>query len=352
MTTSIQPAPVACRPSPLSWMPGLLAVVALASVATLIGHRLPLLGAPVAGIVLGVLLAHPLRSEKLHGGALHPGVVVCSSRVLQFAVVLLGAQLSLGEMAHVGLSSLPVMLGTLALCLIAASLLGRALGIDSDLRILIGVGTAICGASAIAAVSPVIKARSASVAYAISTIFFFNIAAVLIFPPLGHLLGMSQEAFGLFAGTAVNDTSSVVAASTTYGSQAGEHAVVVKLTRSLMIIPVTLALGAMVARRSARDTDSPNQQKSRGSWLTRLVPWFLVGFVLMVTANSLGLLPHAAQPGLEQLSIFFITMALVAIGLSVDLPALGRAGTRPLLLGSVLWLVVSTTSLLLQSVTM
>lgn len=351
MTTTIQPTPVVNRPGPTGWLPGLAAVIVLAAVATLVGHRLPLLGAPVAGIVLGVLLAHPLRSERLHPEALHPGIALCSNRVLQIAVVLLGAQLSLQEMAHVGLSSLPVMLGTLVVCLLAASLLGRALGIDPELRILIGVGTAICGASAIAAVSPVIKARSASVAYAVSTIFCFNIAAVLLFPPLGHLLGMSQEAFGLFAGTAVNDTSSVVAASTTYGSQAGEHAVVVKLTRSLMIIPVTLALGAMVARRSARESGSSEAQKSQGS-LIRLVPWFLVGFVLMVTANSLGLLPSALLPGLEQLSIFFITMALVAIGLSVDLPALRRAGARPLLLGAVLWLLVSITSLLLQAATM
>src|SRR5262249_23326221 len=152
---------------------------------------------------------------------------------------------------------------------------GRAMRIDTDLRTLIGVGTAICGASAIAAVSPTIRAKSPAVAYAISTIFLFNIAAVLTFPPLGHLLGLSQHAFGLFAGTAVNDTSSVVAAASSYGSQAASYAVVVKLTRSLMIIPICLALAAMTSHREQ------GAQRMTVGRTVRLIPWFLVGFLLV-----------------------------------------------------------------------
>jgi uncharacterized integral membrane protein (TIGR00698 family) len=315
--------------------PGLLLCAALAGVATVVGRFAPLLGAPVAGLVLGVLAAPATRRRP----ALRPGIAFGGSRVLQLAVVLLGSALSLREVAHVGADSLPVMLGTLAVCLAAAYLLGRALGVGRDLRTLIGVGTGICGASAIAAVSPVIRARGSDVAYAISTIFLFNILAVLAFPPLGHLLGLDQHAFGLFAGTAVNDTSSVVAAATTYGHAATDYAVVVKLTRTLMIIPICLALAALSGARGS------------GPWwrrATRLVPWFLVGFVLVAALNSAGLIPAAVHAPLRAAATFLITVALTAIGLSTDLGGLRRAGMRPLLLGFALWLAVGTSSLLLQ----
>ncbi len=327
------------RPGGSVW-PGLLLAAVLAVLATGAGRVLPLLGAPVAGILLGVVLSRRVRRRPV----VAPGIGFAASRVLQAAVVVVGTQLSLQQVADVGLSSLPVMLGTLAACLLAAHLLGRRMGLDADLRTLIGVGTGICGASAIAAVSPVIRARSAAVAYAVSTIFCFNIAAVLLFPPLGHLLGLSQDAFGLFAGTAVNDTSSVVAAATTYGPQAGHHAVVVKLVRALMIIPVSLALGALAGRREA-DGEVLTHPVARAS---RLVPWFLVGFLLTAAANSVGAVPAAAHQPLEQLSVFLVTAALVGIGLSTDVGRLRRAGVRPLLFGGVLWLVVTLTSLLLQ----
>jgi uncharacterized integral membrane protein (TIGR00698 family) len=226
-------------------LPGLALAVGIACVATVVGHYFPIVGGPVSGIVIGVGLAVFFRPGK----RLRPGVTTASKFVLQVSVVVLGSQLSLSQIVHVGFSSLPVMLGTLVACLLAAYLIGRWLGIVGDLRTLIGVGTGICGASAIAAVTPVIDAASLSVAYAVSTIFLFNIAAVLIFPFLGHALGMSQHAFGLFAGTAINDTSSVVAAATTYGQQATNYAVVVKLTRTLLIIPICVGLAALTGRR-------------------------------------------------------------------------------------------------------
>ncbi|MGH3412881.1 MAG: YeiH family protein [Marmoricola sp.] len=349
MSTAISGERPATAAGPGSALPGLVAAVAIAVVATGVGSLLPLLGAPVAGIVIGVLLSGLAHRRA----ALAPGIRVASGLVLQLAVVVLGSQLSLAEVAHVGVSSLPVMLGTLGVCLTAAHLLGRRLGIEADLRTLIGVGTGICGASAIAAVSPVIRARSNAIAYAISTIFCFNIIAVLLFPPLGHLLGMGQDAFGLFAGTAVNDTSSVVAAATTYGAEAGNHAVVVKLTRTLMIVPVCVGLSALAARRAGRG--APGEAAAVEGVLARvwrLVPWFLVGFVVVAAGNSAGLVPAAAHQPLERASLFLVTMALAAIGLSTDVPALRRAGARPLLLGATLWLLVSVTSLLLQWATM
>lgn len=323
--------------------PGVAAAVALGAAATALGGLWPVVGAPVIAVLGGTLLS-PLIGRARPRDVLGPGLDFAKGRVLQFSVVLLGAQLSLGEVASVGLSSLPVMLGTLVLCLGTAWLLSRRMRIPRDLATLVGVGTGICGASAIAAVSSTIKAKSADIAYAVSTIFLFNVAAVVVFPPLGHALGLSQTQFGLFAGTAVNDTSSVVATAATYGSQASQHAVVVKLVRTLMIIPIVLALGAMAQRRNM---DSPST--NRVSQAVRLVPWFLIAFVVVVASNSAGAVPHVVQAPLKELAMLCIAIALAAIGMSTDLKALRHTGGRPLLLGLLLWTVVTVSSLGLQA---
>jgi uncharacterized integral membrane protein (TIGR00698 family) len=335
----------------------MMLALAIALAATVLGTILPIVGAPVFGIVIGALVAVFFKP----GERFRPGLAVASRLILQVSVVVLGAQLSLPQVIKVGLSSLPVMVGTLAGCLVAAYFVGRWLGIVGDIRTLIGVGTGICGASAIAAVTPVIGAVSVDVAYAVSTIFLFNIAAVLTFPFLGHLLGLSQHAFGLFAGTAVNDMSSVVATSSMYGSAAANYAVVVKLTRTLLIIPICFGLAALAGRKVApqvkatRAIDAsldvdPRARRERPK-IHRLVPLFLVGFVLLAAANSAGLIPVSSHHTLSQASMFLITIALSAIGLSTDLAGLRRTGPRPLMLGAVLWFVVSATSLGLQIVT-
>ncbi|WIB14742.1 putative sulfate exporter family transporter [Curtobacterium sp. MCPF17_050] len=329
-------------------LPGLALATGIAVVATVIGRFLPVVGAPVSGVLIGAVIGTIRRP----GAVFRPGISTASKTVLQCSVVLLGAQLSLLQVARVGVASLPVMLGTLVVCLLAAWGIGRALGVVGNLRTLIGVGTGICGASAIAAVAPVIGAVSIEVAYAVSTIFLFNVAAVVVFPVVGHALGMSQHAFGLFAGTAVNDTSSVVAAASTYGAGAADSAVVVKLVRTLMIIPVVLGLAWFVGRRSdpaaAPMTTPPRWSPRR---VTRLVPWFLIGFVLAAAVNSTGLVPGPAHPVIAAVAAFLITVALSAIGLSTDLAGFRRAGFRPLLLGGALWVVVSLSSLGLQALT-
>ena len=348
--------------------PGLALALAVAAVATVVGEYVPLIGSAVPGAVIGAVIAIAVKP----GARLAPGVKWASTFVLQCSVVLLGAQLSIAEAARVGVSSLPVMLGTLAICLAAAWLYGRLLGVPGDLRTLIGVGTGICGGSAIAAVSPVIEAASTDVAYAISTIFLFNIAAVLAFPLLGHALGLSQQSFGLFAGTAVNDTSSVVATATTYGAAATSHAVVVKLVRTLMIIPVCLGLAALTARKhrpaaspcvagpalagpathgqvGAPASAAPARMSPRR--VLKLVPWFLIGFVLVAAVNSAGVIPAGAHAPLQHASVFLVAVALSAIGLSTNVAALRKAGHRPLLLGALLWITVAAASLGLQAVT-
>jgi uncharacterized integral membrane protein (TIGR00698 family) len=343
--------------------PGIALALAVAAVATVIGQHVPLVGSAVPGAVIGAAIAIAVRP----GTRLAPGLKWASSTVLQCSVVLLGAQLSIAEAARVGVSSLPVMLGTLAVCLGAAWLYGRLLGVPRDLRTLIGVGTGICGGSAIAATAPVIEAASTDVAYAISTIFLFNIAAVLAFPLLGHALGMSQQSFGLFAGTAVNDTSSVVATATTYGAAATSHAVVVKLVRTLMIIPVCLGLAALTERGRAAAAPAlsaagapapdgsaataPAPARMSPARVIRLVPWFLIGFVVMAAANSAGVIPAPAHAPLQHVSVFLVAVALSAIGLSTNVAALRTAGAKPLLLGALLWITVAAASLGLQALT-
>jgi uncharacterized integral membrane protein (TIGR00698 family) len=333
--------------SPAALAPGLALAAAIAVLATAVARLVPVIGAPVIGIAVGVVLSGRVRRWQ----RCQAGIAFTAKTVLQLAVVLLGTQLSLHEVGSVGAHSFPVMFGTLAVCLILAFLVGRWLGIETDTRTLIGVGTGICGASAIAAVSPVIRAKSPAVAYAISTIFLFNIAAVLTFPLLGHLFGLDQHAFGLFCGTAVNDTSSVVAAASSYGTQAGNYAVVVKLTRTLMIVPICLGLAALVRRRDRRlDGDNAQTPPRRWTRAAKLVPWFLIGFLLAAGVRSAGLILAASQSALQDTALFLITMALAAIGLSTDFAHIRRAGHRPLLLGLVLWIAVATTSLLLQAI--
>ena len=412
-------------------LPGLALAIAVAAVATVVGQHVPLVGSAVPGAVIGALIALTIKP----GERLAPGIKYASTFLLQCSVVLLGTQLSIAEAARVGVASLPVMLGTLSVCLSAAWLYGRLLGIPRDLRTLIGVGTGICGGSAIAAVSPVIEAASTDVAYAISTIFLFNIAAVLVFPLVGHAIGMSQQSFGLFAGTAVNDTSSVVATATTYGAAAANHAIVVKLVRTLMIIPICLGLAGLAARRKRAElaarpvrqpepalvgagvssghggatgvgtavdgsadgtaddsgigpvpvgsgigpvgsgigpvgsgigpvafgigggggtTASASASTSAGMSplrVLRLVPWFLIGFVVAAGLNSARVIPSGSHGSLQRGSVFLVAVALSAIGLSTNVPALRKAGPRPVLLGALLWVTVAVASLGLQTLT-
>jgi uncharacterized integral membrane protein (TIGR00698 family) len=348
------PEPPVSRPTPLtstlhhraglvvSRLPGLVVVLLLTAVAVPLGRLIPVVGGPVFGIVLGVLaglLIPALRSEQCR-----PGYDFAAKNLLQVSIVVLGTGLSLQQVAHVGASSLPVMLGTLAIALGGAWVFGRLLGVRGDTQTLIGVGTAICGGSAIAAATAAIGAKRSSVAYALATIFTFNVVAVLTFPPLGHLMGLSPEAFGLWAGTAINDTSSVVAAGYAYSADAGDQALVVKLTRSLTLVPIVLTLVALRSRREARAAGA----KTKLPW-RKLVPAFLIGFIAAAGLRSAGVVPEAWQSTLSLIGTCLITSALVAIGLSLRPRELRDAGPRPLLLGAILWALVAVGSLGLQS---
>jgi uncharacterized integral membrane protein (TIGR00698 family) len=294
----------------------------------------PLLGAPVLAILLGLAVSVVRRPAPRAA----PGIAFSSSVLLQLAIVLLGATLALGQILRVGARSLPVMLGTLAVALAGAAVLGRVLAVSPRLRALIGVGTGICGASAIAAIAGIVEATSTGIAYAISTIFLFNVVAVIAFPPLGRLFHLSAHGFGLWAGTAVNDTSSVVAAAFAFGHGAGPQAVVVKLTRTTLIVPIVLGLSAL---RSRGGVARPRP----------LVPRFIILFVLASLLDTAGLIGHDARRALSDAALALITTALAGVGLAADIGAMRRTGLRPLVLGAVLWVCVASTSLLLQALT-
>ncbi len=320
-------------------VPGLVCSASMALLATLLAPFAPILGAPVIAIVLGVAI----RAFVPLAAALQPGVAYGARTVLQGAIVVSGFAISLVGIFQTGLRTLPVTFVTIAVALTLAPLAGRILRIDPQIRELVGIGTAICGASAIAAVSAVIEASTADVALAVATIFFYNIVAVVTFPLIGHLLALSQSQFGIWAGTAINDTSSVVAAGFAYGHEAGVQATIVKLTRATLILPIVAVIAALRAR-AQRTAGKPIP------WRT-IVPWFIVWFLAAALVNTIGIVPAASKGAIAQSATFLISTALAAIGLQTVPATLVRAGLRPLVFGLVLWLAVAFASLGMQRLT-
>lgn len=328
---------------------GLLVCIALAIPASLLGKQFPIIGGPVFAIIGGIILA-PLVKKK---SSLEPGIKYTAKKILQYAVVLLGFGMNLKVVMETGKQSLPIIVCTITTSLVIAYVLHRALRIPTKISTLVGVGSSICGGSAIAATAPVIDADEEEVAQAISVIFLFNILAALIFPALGGALGFSTtsgEAFGVFAGTAVNDTSSVTAAAATWdslyhlGSQTLDKAITVKLTRTLAIIPITLVLAFMRARK---------EEKREGDKVTlkQVFPFFILFFigasVITTVATSVGV-PASVFVPLKDLSKFFIVMAMGAIGFNTDVVKLVKSGGRPILQGLACWIGITIVSLGLQ----
>lgn len=327
-------------------LPGLALAAGVAVVASVLGTHFRLIGAPVIAIVSGIVIALVLPRRD----AFHPGLSVAAKSVLKGSIIVLGTGLSFGEVLGAGTSSLPVLIGTLVVALLGAWLVGKWLKIPTDLTTLIGIGTAICGASAIAATDAVIDAPEADVSYAIATIFTFNVAAVLTFPTVGHLLHFSQHAFGLWSGTAINDMSSVVAASSIYGKSALAFGVIVKLTRTLFIIPIVLVLSSLRATSSANSRGSTGLMRHVHT-VRRAFPLFIAWFLVAVLLNTVKLIPAGWHASLSTIAAFMITMAMAGIGLSTNVRDIRRAGARPLALGAVLWVLVASSSLLLQNLT-
>ena len=330
---------------------GLLLCLLLAVPASLLGKQFPIIGGPVFAILGGMTFAPFVKKKE----SFAPGVKYTSKKILQYAVVLLGFGMNLKVVMETGKQSLPIIICTITVSLVIAYVLHRVLRIPAKISTLVGVGSSICGGSAIAATAPVIDADEEEVAQAISVIFLFNILAALIFPALGGALGFSTtsgEAFGVFAGTAVNDTSSVTAAASTWdslynlGSQTLDKAVTVKLTRTLAIIPITLVL-AFIRARKAEEKEGDKVS------LKQVFPYFILFFigasVITTIATAVGVPAEVFVP-LKDLSKFFIIMAMAAIGFNTDIVKLIKSGGRPILLGMSCWLGITIVSLGMQHV--
>lgn len=345
---------------------GILLCIVIAGVATILsgfavgGFALEIVGAPVFSILIGMIIT--MAVPTLAGnGKLADGIKFTSKKILQWAVIILGFSLNLGTIVKVGGQSLPVIIATISTSLIVAYFMRKVLKMDGKVATLIGVGSSICGGSAIAATAPVIDADDEEVAQAISVIFLFNVMAALIFPYLGHAIGLGSEGFALFAGTAVNDTSSVTAAASTaegiYGCDGIlSAAVTVKLTRTLAIIPITLVLALWKAKKAKEDGG-----QAGGFSFGKIFPWFILYFIgASIITTIMGLLPESTLvtmyagsfvPAMKWLAKFFIAMAMCAIGLNTNLVKLIKKGDKPIALGFICWVMITLMSLLVQRLT-
>lgn len=330
-------------------VPGILLCLIISIPAWLLGKALPVVGGPVFGIIFGMIITVSLGGtepgQRLY--LFNSGIKYTSKKLLQYSIILLGFEMNLFNVIKVGSQSLVIMLFTISAALGMAFSAGKLLGMEGNTSTLIGVGTSICGGSAIAATAPVIKAKDEEVAHAISTIFLFNIIAVFIFPALGRLLGMSDAGFGIWAGTAINDTSSVVAAGTSWSAAAGNNtalslAAIVKLTRTLMIVPITLVLAICTARKS-KEGDGGTAFK-----FSNVFPWFVIGFILAAIINTFIGIPAQVSYRLASMGKFMIIMAMAAIGLNTHMKKLLANGSKPVVLGLCCWFTVAASSLLVQ----
>ncbi len=339
------------------FLPGIIFCFIFGMPAWFLGNMFPIVGSPVIGIIFGMLvtmffpkiLSAKLFANVFNEAAFEDGVKYTSKKILQYSIILLGFSMNLFHVLKVGTESLSIIIITLTASFTTAYFVGKMLGLDGKMTTLIGVGTSICGGSAIAATAPVIKAKDADVAHAISTIFLFNIIAVFIFPALGAAFGMSDIGFGMWAGTAINDTSSVVAAGAAWSNMVGNdkalaYATIVKLTRTLMIVPITLVLAFFTARNAKKEMASAESFS-----IASVFPWFVLWFLVTAVINTFFELGTASAIFVI-IGKYMIVMAMVAIGLNTDLKKLIRNGFKPIFLGVCCWSAVAVVSLLVQRI--
>lgn len=325
----------------LNIIPGFALALVVATVAKLIGS-IPIgsnkvdsyIGASVIALFIGMIINHFMKPNAV----LAKGLKFTSKKILKFAIILLGASMSVQTILHVGRQSIEVMLFTLLTCFGGGFFIGKALGLNWKLSNLISAGTGICGGSAIAAISPVIDADDSDVAYAMSATFLFDMAMIILFPIMGHKLGLSDNAYGLWAGTAVNDTSSVVAAGYAFSEAAGDFATMVKLTRTLTIIPTVVIFALIqvhIKRKEALAAGTTSDAKAQISF-TKLFPWFILGFIALAAVNSTGIIPVEVTSVLKQTSKFLMVSALAAIGLNTSFKDMAKSGIKPMIHGFII----------------
>lgn len=328
------------------WLPGIGFAFLIAIIAKMIENILPVsfLGASVIAIFLGILINYFYPVEDT---TLSSGIQFASKRILKFAIILLGASLNIATILEVGKISLIVMIFTLLAAFGGGYLLGKAFGLDWRLSSLISSGTGVCGGSAIAAVSPVIDAEDHQITYAMSSTFIFDMFMIILFPLMGQSLNMSDMSYGLWTGTAVNDTSSVVAAGYAFSEAAGDFATMVKLTRTLAIIPIVIIF-TLIQMRLNRKRAGVTPDGHVNMNLKDVFPWFILGFLALALINSLGFIPVAGAQLLKDISKFLMVVALAAIGLKTDLGKMKQSGLKPMLHGFIISVLVIVVSLAVQ----
>lgn len=332
----------------LKKLPGVLLCLVLSIPAYFLGIWLPVVGGPVFGILLGMVVTLFIKDKTF----IQAGMSYTSKKILQYAVILLGFGLNISAVLEKGAQSLPIILVTIGTALITGFIVSKILKFKKNVGILVSVGSSICGGSAIAAAAPVINAQDDEIAQSISVIFLFNILAALLFPTLGDVLKLSNEGFGIFAGTAVNDTSSVTAAASAWdgihNSNTLEDATIVKLTRTLAIIPITLVL-ALLRILQEKNRKNTGDNEVTGSYsLIKIFPWFVIWFLAASLITTFFNLPVSLINALKWLSKFFIIMAMTAIGLNTNIIKLVKTGGKPIVLGFICWILITASSLAMQ----
>ena len=332
---------------------GMLLCLIISTPCWFLGKMFPLIGGPVFAIIAGMLITLFIHDKT----NLQPGINYVSKKILQYAVILLGFGLNLTVVLQTGVQSLPIIISTIATSLVIAWAMHHWMGMPTKISTLVGVGSSICGGSAIAATAPVIKADDEEVAQSISVIFFFNMVAALVFPTLGMLVGFSTgsgEAFGIFAGTAVNDTSSVTACAATWdsmhnlGSATLDKAVTVKLTRTLAIIPITMVLAYLTTKNVKNTAGVEGNSYSIKSVFPFFIIYFVLDSVITTVALNMGVAIEAFNP-LKTLSKFFIVLSMCAIGLNTNIVKLIKTGGKPILMGFCCWVGITVVSLIMQN---
>ncbi len=333
----------------LKLFPGIILSVAVAALACWLESLLPihLIGAAVIAMFIGMLLNCFLQKTTIFA----TGLKFTSKKILKFAIILLGLSLNITTILEVGQKSLLVMIFTLLTCFGGGYFIGKALGLNWKLSNLISAGTGICGGSAIAAIAPTIDADDNDIAYAMSATFLFDMAMIILFPIMGRAMGMTDEAFGIWAGTAVNDTSSVVATGYAFSEGAGDFATMVKLTRTLAIIPtvITFAFVQLRLKRKEALANSADAGEMKANFsIMKIFPWFILGFVAMSIVASVFSIPDAVVHETKATSKFLMVCALAAIGLNTPFSGMKKAGIRPMLHGFIISALVVIVALAVE----
>lgn len=279
----------------------------------------------IAGVAIALIFGNPYieKTRKL------------TPILLMWSVIGLGAGMNLETVAKVGLAGLGYTVGSILFVTIIGYSLGRLLKLDQEVNILITMGTAICGGSAIAAITPVLRAKSHNVSIALGTVFILNAVALVIFPPIGHYFQMTEGQFGLWCALAIHDTSSVVGAAVAYGPHAAEIGTTVKLARALWIVPITFVIGLLFRDKGANSGAAGKAKK----------PWFILGF--LIAAALVTWVPALQEPGhiVELIARRALVLTLFLIGAGLSRETLKQVGFRPFLMGLILWLITGTTML-------